>query len=59
MVKKTKTFEGRYSPTDSEAIEWLLNLSKCFYIKKATLKSYITKTAYTKRYKCKVNVQYE
>jgi hypothetical protein len=58
METKEITFEGNYTQ-DSRAIEWLLNLSKCFEIKKVELKSYISETKYTHKFKTKIKVRYE
>jgi len=56
MVKKQITFEDRTYLKDERAIEWLLNLSKCFFIKKAKITSYKRKDGTN----CtRVEVQYE
>ena len=57
-MKKEITFEGNYTQ-DTRAAEWLLNLSKCFEIKRATLNSYTKETKYTRKHCCKVVVRYD
>lgn len=47
------TFNGQET-----AIEWLLNLSKCFEIKSVKLRSYKIETKYSFKNRCKVEVSY-
>lgn len=58
MIRKSLTFQGN-SLQDTRALEWLLNLSKCFEIKSVKIRSYKTETKYTSKNKCKVEVSYE
>lgn len=39
-MRKEITFESQYGTQDTKAIEWLLNLSKCFLIRKSTIRTY-------------------
>lgn len=54
-----KTFTDYSNYRDTEALEWLLNLSKCFYIKSVKMRSYIKETTYCKRYCTKIEVTYD
>ena len=58
-MKKQKTFECNYFYVDDEAAEWILNLSKCFTIKKSSMKSYMINKPYKKVYKTQVIVEFE
>jgi len=58
-MKKQITFENNSYEQDTRALEWLLNLSKCFKIKSVKMKTYKIETAYTIKYRCKVEVSYE
>lgn len=58
-MKKEITFSSLYESNDNKAISWLSDLSKCFTIKKASIKSYKIKTKYTSRNCCKLKVEFE
>jgi len=55
-MKTQKTFNGSYAIEN--AIDWLANLQRCFYVKSATLKSYKIKTKYYTEWKCQVTARY-
>lgn len=57
-MRKQKTFQGRYA-VQSEAIEWLSSLARCFKIRKVSLRTYIKETEWTETYCCQVIVKYE
>ncbi len=53
-IKKQITFEK-----DSRAIEWLLDLSRCFYIKSAKIKRIIRKNKWGEFENWRLIVEYE
>ena len=57
-MRKQITFYSTYPDAEGEAIEWLLNLSKCFEIEKVQLKKYTLEKSNTK-YRCKLIVEYK
>lgn len=59
MIEKEVTFESEYGQRDTQAIQWLLDLAKCFTIRSASLKTYIVETKYTKKYRCKLKVRFD
>ena len=58
MITKQITFEGNYSQ-EGIATEWLHNLSKCFKIRNAKLRSYLHKNNWSTKHRCQVEVTYE
>lgn len=58
-MKKQITFEDESYSRDTKALEWLLNLSKCFVIRSVKLRSYVKETKYTRRYCTQVEVRYD
>lgn len=57
-MRKQITFEGNYNQ-DTRGIEWLLDLSRCFNIKKIKMRSYRKETKYTYKYCCQIEVTYD
>jgi hypothetical protein len=58
-MKKQITFESRYSTQEGNALDWLRNLSRCFFIKKIKMRSYERITKWDKKYCTQVEVEYE
>ena len=58
-MRKEITFNSTYVDNDGKAVSWLSDLSKCFEIKNAKIRSYVIKTKYTTRKCCKLIVEFE
>ena len=57
-MKTIKTFYGIEGYPDTEAIEWLLHLSKCFLVKSIKMSLSKLERKYRIDYKVRVEVKY-